>query len=137
MSTLLRGRNDSTERWERRSGWCVESWRSDRLDSLAWGAIFLWAALVLLAEAVDYAAGFAWWDGWGVFFTGAGVVVLLEAAMRLLMPEYRASWWWTLVVGAILLSIGLDNWGGWAGVWALVMAAIGLGTLRSVFARGT
>jgi len=137
MSTLLRGRNDSTERWERRRGWCVEWWRSDRLDSLVWAAIFLWAALVLLAQAVHHAASFAWWDGWGVFFTGAGVVVLLEAAIRLLMPEYRASWWWTLLVGAILLCIGLDSWDGWAWVWALVMAAIGLAIWRSALARKT
>jgi len=118
------------ESWD----WCAGWWRGDRLDSVGWAAIFLWAALVLLGEAAGYPSSLGWWDGWGVFFTGAGAIVLLEAVVRLVVPGYR-SWWWSLVVGSILLGIGLESWDGWAWAWALVLAAIGLAMLRGVFAR--
>jgi hypothetical protein len=144
MSTLSRRHDevnardsDSPGRWRHESwDWCAGSWRSDRLDSIGWAAVFLWAALVLLAEAAGYRSSSGWWDGWGAFFAGAGAIVLLEAAVRLLLPEYRSTWWWSLIVGSVLLGIGLDSWDGWAWIWALVMAAIGVVILRGVFARG-
>jgi len=40
-------------------------------------------------------------------------------------------------MGSVLLGIGLESWDGWAWVWALVIAAIGVAILRGVFARGT
>lgn len=112
-------------------GW----WRSDRLDAVGWGAIFIWAALVVLAEPTNFESNFSWWDGWGVFFTGAGAIVLLQTAIRLLVSEYRSSWWWSLIWGVILLSIGLSTWEGWYWVWSLVLAAIGVIILRTAFAR--
>ena len=144
MSTMLRRRNeiearhgDSPGQWRHEPwDWCAGWWRSDRLDSVAWAAIFFWAALILLGEAAGYSSTLSWWDGWGVFFSGAGIIVLAEAIIRLLLPGYRSSWWWSLVVGSVLLGIGLESSDGWAWIWALVMAAIGVATLRRVFARG-
>ena len=144
MSTMSRRHNeiearhgDSPGQWRHESwDWCAGWWRSDRLDSVAWAAIFFWAALVLLAEAAGYPSRLSWWDGWGVFFSGAGIIVLTEAPIRLVLTEHRSFWWWSLVVGSVLLGIGLDSWDGWAWIWALVMVAIGVATLRRVFARG-
>ncbi len=94
------------------------------------------AALVLLAESTDlkwsFVGGTA--DGWGVFFAGAGVIVLLETALRLWMREHRASWWWTLIGGLVLLWIPSD-WEGWYWIWSLVLAAVGVAILRGAFAR--
>jgi hypothetical protein len=118
-----------------RKEWWHGCWRSDRLDSVGWAAIFIWAALVLLAESANFKSDFGWWDGWGVFFAGAGVIVLLETVIRLLIPEFRASWWWTLICGLVLLSIGLGSWEGWGWIWALVLAAVGVAILRGVFVR--
>jgi hypothetical protein len=120
---------------DNRKEWWHGCWRSDRLDSVGWAAIFIWAALVLLAESTNFKTNFGWWDGWGVFLTGAGVIVLLETVIRLLMPEFRASWWWTLICGLVLLSIGLGSWDGWGWIWAFVLAAVGVAILRSVFVR--
>lgn len=143
MSTMSRsheinaGDSDSPGGWRHESwDWCAGSWRSDRLHSIGWAAIFFWAALVLLAEATGYSSRLSWWDGWGVFFSGAGVLVLVETLIRLLTPDYRSSCWWSLAVGSILLGIGLDSWDGLAWIWALVMAAIGVAILRRAFARG-
>ncbi len=109
------------ENWDEES-W-EEWWRSDRLDSIGWAVIFFWGALVLLAEGTGFAANFAGWYGWGVFFTGAGIIVLLEAVVRLLVPEYHRHMISCLIFGTILLSIGMGGLGGW--FWALILIIIG------------
>jgi len=126
----------SVGRWTSESwDWCAECWRTDRLHSVAWAAMFFWAALVLLAGTTGSFSELGWWDGWGVFFAGAGAIVLVEAVVRVLTPEYRSSWWWSMVVGSVLLGIGLDSWDGLAWVWALVLAAVAVGILRGAFGR--
>jgi hypothetical protein len=121
----------TNESWD----WCAGWWQSDRINSIGWAALFLWAALVVLAEAAGYPSSSSWWDGWGVFFAGAGAIVLVAAAARLLLPQYRSSWWWSLIIGSILLGIGLDSWDGFAWIWALILAAIGVAILRGALAR--
>ncbi len=122
-----------SEKEEKRDDW-EAFWRQDRVDSVGWATAFFWAALVLLAETTNLAANFSWWDGWGVFFAGAGVITLVATAIRLQMPEYRAKWVASLIFGLILLSIGLGGWEGWGWVWGLVLIAIGVITLRRAFA---
>ena len=46
--------------------WCGGCMGSDRVDSVGWGAIFIWGALILLAEIMNYAANFSWRDGWAL-----------------------------------------------------------------------
>ena len=95
------------------SGHDHEWWRQDRLDTIGWAAAFIWAALVLLAETTGFAADYTWWDGWAVFFTGAGAITLTATLFRLLMPEYRRPWVGSLIFGLILLSVGIGDWAGW------------------------
>jgi hypothetical protein len=138
MNTMTRSQDETNtvrrhESWD----WCAWCWRSDRLDGIGWAAAFLWAALVLLAEAVGYPSGSSWWNGWAVFFVGAGAIVLVETVVRLVVPQYRSSWWWSLIVGAVLVGIGLDSWAAWAWICALAMAVLGVSILRDVLARGT
>ena len=136
MSTVTRRQDETNlgrryESWD----WCAGCWHGDRINSIGWAALFLWAALVLLAEAVGYPSSSSWWDGWGVFLVGAGAIVLVAAGARLLLPQYRSSWWWSLIIGSVMLGIGLDSWGGGAWVWALVLAAVGVAILSSTLAR--
>ena len=114
----------SEERW-------ADWWRSDRLDSIGWAAIFFWGALVILAEATGFADGFMWWHGWSVFFTGAGIIVLFEALVRLLIPAYHQRMIACLIFGVILLNMGVGGLGGW--FWALALIVIGSTILRRVF----
>jgi hypothetical protein len=88
-------------------------------------------------EAVGHPSDSSWWNGWAAFFVGAGVIVFVETAVRLLVPQYRSSWWWSLMVGAVLLGIGLDSWEAWAWICAAVAAITGVAILRDVLARGT
>ena len=87
----------------------------------------------MLAEATNYSTNFSGWDGWAVFFAGAGAIVLLGATARLLMPEHRKSVVGRLVCGLILLSFGLGYRIDWAWVWPTVMIVIGVVILQGVF----
>ncbi len=108
-------------------------WKQDRLDTYGWAAAFIWGALVLLADATGFAAAFAWWDGWGLFFAGAGIIVLIETAIRQFVSKYQRTWTGDLIFALILLAVGLGDWQGFAWLWPLVFIAIAASILRSAF----
>jgi hypothetical protein len=68
-------------------------------------------------------------DAWSLIFLGAGLLVLLEAAIRLLVPAYRRPVAGTLILGVVLLGIGLGNLVGVELVWPFIVIAIGVGLL--------
>ena len=126
-------RNEKEEEKSRGFG----EWRkSDRGDAVGWGAVFIWGGLVLLAETTNFAANFSWWNGWAVFFTGAGVMALLWVVIRQIIPKYPSPSIWDLLFGFFLLGIGLDGLVGVGWVfWPLVLFVIGVVILLSAFAR--
>jgi hypothetical protein len=107
-------------------------WGHDRLDSIGWAAVFIWGALVMLADVTKFSVNYSWWNSWGVFFAGVGIIVLIGTIIRLLMPKYRRSIVGGFIFGFILLAIGL---GGWAWIWPLVLIAIAIAILVGVFKR--
>ena len=107
---------------QRESGW-DNWWTSDRLDAVGWAAIFIWGAVVVFATYTDFSGNFSWWDGWGVFFVGAGVIVFVESGARLFLAEYRSKLSWTFAWGMVFLSIGLGTLFGPAWL-ALALVAI-------------
>lgn len=107
-----------------------EKWRRDPLSAVAWAGILIWAGLALLAETMGFLARFRPLHAWTLIFTGAGIIVILEACVRLLVPEYRRPVTGSIIFGLILLGIGLGNLiGGWGTIWALVLIAIGVSML--------
>ena len=100
---------------------------------MGWAAIFIWGGLVLLAEATNHASKFGGWNGRAVFFTGAGVIVLLGATIRLLLPEHRRPVAGHLICGCMLLTIGLGHEVVW--LWPLLLMGIGAAILRRAFAH--
>ncbi len=117
-----------TEAWD-------EFWTSDRLDAFGWAALFLWGAVVVVATYTDFSSDYDWWDGWGVFFVGAGAITLGEAFIRMFVPRYRSKWGWSLFWGSAFLALGL---GGLAhNAWyALPLVAIAVVIFRSALIRG-
>jgi len=122
---------DENQWWE--DAW-EEWWRTDRLDAVGWAALFLWAALVVLATYTSFRDDFDWWHGWGVFFVGAGVIVLSKTMVRFVMPEYRSKWGWDLFWGTAFLTFGLGELASPAW-YALPLVAIAVIILKDVFAR--
>jgi NADH:ubiquinone oxidoreductase subunit 5 (subunit L)/multisubunit Na+/H+ antiporter MnhA subunit len=111
-----------------------EKWRRDPLSAIVWAAILIWAGLVLLAGNLNLLVRLERVDAWDLILAGAGLIVLLEAAVRLIVPDYRRPLGGTLTLGLILLALGL---GGLVGaVWPVVLIAIGVGMLLRGLMRG-
>lgn len=119
------------ERWEEAwDNW----WSTDRVDAIGWALIFLWGALVIVADNTSFRDDFDWWEAWGVFFAGFGIIVLVEAVARLFMTEYRSKWGWTLFWGTVWLAIGLGELA--SPIWyALPLVAIAAVIMASTFTR--
>ena len=109
-----------------------EKWRRDPLSALVWASILIWAVLVLLASNLGLLARFERIDAWGFVFVGAGVILLLEVVVRLLVPDVRRPVLGTFIIAVVLLAIGMGNLVNWNLVWALVLIVIGL----SIVVRG-
>jgi hypothetical protein len=114
----------SVEGWEK---WC----RGDLVDAVGWAAGFVWAAFVIIATHTVIASNIVWWDGWAVFFAGAGVIVLVETAVRLLLPAYRKGIAAKLIFGFILIGFGLGGLIGWVWVWPAVLVVVAATILKS------
>ncbi len=106
-----------------------EKWRRDPVSGAVWAIILVWAGLVLLADNLDLFAAWELFDTWGLILAGAGLIVLLGAAFRLLVPAYRRPVGGTLIWGAILLGVGLGNLASAEIAWPLILIAIGVGLL--------
>lgn len=84
---------------------------------------------MLLADNADFLARFGGPDAWPVILMGAGVIVLLEVIIRLLVPSYRRPVIGSLIFGFVLLAIGLQGVIGWEFIWSFALIAIGLAIL--------
>jgi len=114
--------NEQWQNEEKKGKSREEKWQPDRWDAVGWALIFIWGALVLLAQNTNYAMNFRWWDGLSVFITGVGVIVLLG----LFIPSHRHRMIGSLIFGFILIGIGLGGLVEWNLVWPLVLFVIGI-----------
>ncbi len=114
---------------------CEACWEQDRGDAVGWAAGFVWGAAVLLAEATGYSARFAWWDGWDVFFAGAGLLTLIQAAVRLTLPAQRHLVVKYLVFGAVLLAVGIGDRLDWTWIWPLALVAVAVIILQRTLTK--
>ena len=118
---------------DKESEWWEDCFKSDRLDAIGWAMALLWgAAVIIIDNTTDLPDDYAWWDAWGVFFIGAGVITLVGSIVRLLVAEYRSSWAWSLIWGTVLLCIGLGTVSSPAW-YALLLVAIAVVILVSTF----
>ena len=114
-----------------------EKWRRDPLSAIVWAGILIWAGLALLGDNMGL------WDnltilgsgveGWSLAFLGAGLIVLGEVVIRLLMPAYRRGVGGSVIFAIILLGIGLGNLVSWDLVWPLILIGIGIAILMRGF----
>ncbi len=117
---------------EKRKGW-DEKWRRDRVNAVCWAVVLIWGALVILAETTGYKDHFDWWEGWAVFFAGAGTVLLLTAFYRVLVPVHRRAVGGNVIFGLVLLGVGLGSLISWDYIWVIILIVIALMILLRAF----
>jgi hypothetical protein len=124
-----------------------EKWRRDPLGSITWAAILIWAGLVFLVQNLNPSLLTSLSFGierdetvtnfdpraWTIILIGAGIILLVQVVVRLVMPAYRSPVGGSLILAAILLGSGLGNIFGWELVGPLVIIAIGV----SILLRGS
>jgi len=125
-----------------------EKWQRDPLSAVIWALILIWAGLVFLMDNLGILDSIQTSGGvipgvdievdlgpWAIIMTGAGVLVLLEALIRVLVPSYRRPVGGTIVFGFVLIGIGLGNLLNWSLVFPLILIGLGLSIILRGFMR--
>ena len=139
MSELPRKqRAEKDEKQEEKQHEKEEKGRGDPLSTIVWGAIIIWAGVVLLADNLGFLSGLGvrgdtipgilpfHISTWGFIFLGAGVIILGEVAARLLLPSYRRHVAGSIILAIVFIGIGLGNLVNWGVIWALILIALGV-----------
>jgi hypothetical protein len=119
-----------------------EKWRRDPLGSLIWACILIWAGVVLLLETTGAltnlrdSLNLEKLEVWPVIVLGAGVLILGEIVIRLMVPAYRRPIVGSLILAVILIGIGAEQITGKEVIWALILIALGASLLIRGAIRG-
>lgn len=105
-------------------------WQNDTIDQMGWAIGFMWAGIVLLIDIAFIESGTGWWDGWAVFFTGAGAISAVGAISRLVTGLNRSRFALHAIFSMVLLGIGLGDRVTW--VWVPILILVGIGILRQI-----
>ena len=129
-----------------------EKWRRDSLGSIVWALILIWAGFVFLASnmgilgafndllatlglqtaELPFKLPFMRLEAWSLVFIGAGVLLLAEIVIRLLIPSYRKPVLGTAILAVVALGVGLGTWGL---IFPLVLIVAGLAILLGALFR--
>src|SRR4030065_2010539 len=111
-----------------------EKWRRDPLGSLFWALILIWAGVALLLNNLGMVR-VPGLEVWELIFLGAGVLILIEVSVRLLVPAYRKPVGGSLILAIVFLSIGLQGFVAGNLIWAVGLILIGVYVLLRVVMR--
>ena len=121
----------------------VEKWQRDLLSPIVWTLILIWAGFVSVASnlgmldalnGIIAQIGFEFAElpvplplvqlsSWSLIFLGAGILLLAEVVIRLLLPTYRRPVMITVILAVFLLT---GSTGRWALAYILALIAGGL-----------
>jgi uncharacterized membrane protein YkgB len=124
-----------------------EKYRRDPISAIIWALILIYAGVILLAYNLGYLntwltniaaatnlAFVADLQVWSVILLGAGILLLIDVLIRLLIPEYRRGVGGTIVFAFILIAVALGDQIGWTVVLPLILIGAGLAIIvRGLF----
>jgi hypothetical protein len=151
-------KNSQNEKYEKeeekneKEGSMEEKWRRDSLGAIVWALILIWAGAVFMASnlgllgafnellasiglrtaELPFKLPFLRLEAWSLIFVGAGVLLLAEIVIRLLIPSYRKPVVGTAILAVVALGIGLGAWGM---IFPLILIVAGLALLLGAFFR--
>jgi hypothetical protein len=102
--------------------------KKDRLSWFTAALILIWAGGVLLLRNAGQTFGLDVEYAGSIVFIGAGVLLWLEALLRLAMPDYRRGIGERVILGMVLLVIGLGQMTE-VNLWPLLFVGIGVALL--------
>ncbi len=115
-----------------------EKWRRDPLGTVVWAAILIWAGLVFLADNFGLLSNFSGENvlppemsafeptTWSIVMLGAGVILLIEVLIRIIIPTYRRPIMGTLIIAIVFIGVGLGNAFNWSLIFPLILIVVGL-----------
>ena len=83
-----------------------EKWARDPLGTAVGAVILIWLGVTLLAANTGLTGLVDWSNMWAWFLLGLGAILLLEALVRLVIPEFRRPVVGRIIGGIVLLLIG-------------------------------
>lgn len=137
----------SEERFEREQKKHNSKHQDDRLDSLTWALILIWAGLVFLARNLGWleqiqvtqpfpeVINIVGLSTWSLIALGAGLLILVEGLIRIIVPAYRSSFGGNFFLAAIFIGIGVSGIFGWRLVWPFILIAMGFSALVSALVQ--
>jgi hypothetical protein len=125
---------EKQEKPEKRQESIEEKWARDPLGTAMGALVLIWLGVVLLVVNAGLFAGWVQWDNfWAYFLMGLGVIMVIEAIIRLIVPAFRGPVLGKILGGVILFLIGASatfittfDWDRW---WPVIPIAFGVAIL--------
>lgn len=89
-----------------------EKWRRDPLSAVIWALILIWVGVAILISNLNLTAVLpvlSKMTVWPLIFGGAGVILLLEVLIRLIVPAYRGPVIGTIILALVFLGVGFGE----------------------------
>ena len=122
----------SPEDKKKEAGGIEGFYKSGKGDAVGWAIIFIWGAIVYAMDLTGYSSNFSWWNGWSVFFTGFGVVVIIQSIVHVYVKQTSKAIG-GFIFGFILLVVGLGGFVDTSWAWLVFLIIIAILILLGVF----
>jgi hypothetical protein len=100
-----------------------ERHKKDSLSGIIGGLIIILLGVLFLLRNM----GYLWWHNWWAYFLlGLGVILIIDAVIRSLVPQYRRPIIGRLIGGIVLIFIGAGNIYGIVDWWPLILVGVGI-----------
>ena len=106
-----------------------------RLETYWWGAVFLWAGLVFVAEYFGFLPEIREAGPWSWIFLGAGIFGLVGALIRVASANLPDPTAWDYIWSGIFLIIGAVGFFGGDVAFPLALIVIGIAILGNLLFR--